>query len=69
MAARLQQAGQNVVVLNAGRLLHGSLGGSTFGAALGEAGLVRFSRDALDQAGANAVIVRIGSNDLASCAG
>jgi lysophospholipase L1-like esterase len=68
LAARLQQAGQNVAVLNAGlignRLLHGSPGGSTFGAALGEAGLARFSRDALDQAGAKVVIVRIGSNDL-----
>jgi len=68
LAVRLQQAGQNVAVLNAGlignRLLHGSPGGSTFGAALGEAGLARFSRDALDQAGAKVVIVRIGSNDL-----
>ena len=68
VAARLQQAGRNVAVLNAGlignRLLHGSPGGSTFGAALGEAGLARFSRDALDQAGAKVVIVRIGGNDL-----
>ena len=68
LAARLQQAGQNVAVLNAGlignRLLHGSPGGSTFGAALGEAGLARFYRDALDQSGAKVVIVRIGSNDL-----
>jgi len=68
LARRLQQAGQNVAVLNAGlignRLLHGSPGGGTFGAALGEAGLARFSRDALNQAGAKVVIVRIGSNDL-----
>ena len=68
LAARLQQAGRNVAVLNAGlignRLLHGSPGGSTFGAALGEAGLARFSRDVFDQAGAKVVIVRIGSNDL-----
>ncbi|OOG61573.1 hypothetical protein B0E46_16570 [Rhodanobacter sp. B04] len=68
LAARLQQAGRNVAVLNAGlignRLLHGSPGGSTFGTALGEAGLARFTRDALDQAGAKVVIVRIGSNDL-----
>lgn len=68
LAARLQQAGRNVAVLNAGlignRLLHGSPGGKPFGAALGEAGLARFSRDALDQIGAKVVIVRIGSNDL-----
>jgi lysophospholipase L1-like esterase len=68
LAARLQQAGKDVAVLNAGligsRLLHGSPGGPPFGAALGEAGLMRFSRDALDQAGAKVVIVRIGGNDL-----
>ncbi|OOG46068.1 hypothetical protein B0E50_17230 [Rhodanobacter sp. C01] len=68
LAARLQQTGRNVAVLNAGlignRLLHGSPGGGTFGTALGEAGLARFSRDVLDQAGAKLVIVRIGSNDL-----
>ncbi len=68
LAARLQQAGQNVAVLNAGlignRLLHGSPGGPPYGEALGEAGLERFTRDALDQPGAKVVIVRIGSNDL-----
>lgn len=68
LAARLQQAGRNVAVLNEGlignRLLHDSPGGSTFGAALGESGLARFQRDALDQPGAKVVIVRIGGNDL-----
>jgi lysophospholipase L1-like esterase len=68
LAARLQQAGKNVAVLNAGlignRLLHGSPAGSRFGAALGEAGLARFYRDAVDQAGAKVVIVRIGGNDI-----
>jgi lysophospholipase L1-like esterase len=68
LAARLQQAGQNVAVLNAGlignRLLHGSPGGPPYGEALGEAGLARFTRDALDQPGVKVVIVRIGSNDL-----
>jgi lysophospholipase L1-like esterase len=55
-------------VLNEGlignRLLHDSPRGSQFGAALGEAGLARFQRDALDQPGARVVIVRIGGNDL-----
>ena len=68
LAARLQRAGENVAVLNAGlignRLLHGSPGSPPYGAALGEAGLERFARDVLDQPGAKVVIVRIGSNDL-----
>jgi lysophospholipase L1-like esterase len=68
LAMRLQQAGRNVAVLNAGlignRLLHGSPLNSPFGAALGEAGLVRFGRDALDQVGVKVIIVRIGNNDL-----
>jgi lysophospholipase L1-like esterase len=68
LAGRLQQAGKNVAVLNAGlignRLLHGSPVGSPFGSALGEAGVARFTRDALDQSGAKVVIVRIGGNDL-----
>lgn len=68
LAARLQQAHRNIAVLNAGlignRLLHGSPGGKPFGAALGEAGFARFTRDALDQAGAKVVIVRIGGNDI-----
>ena len=68
LAARLQHNGRNVAVLNAGlignRLLRGSPGGKPYGAALGEAGTVRFSRDALDQAGAKVVIVRMGSNDI-----
>jgi len=68
LAAGLQRAGENVSVLNEGlignRLLHDSPRGSQFGAALGEAGLARFQRDALDQPGARVVIVRIGGNDL-----
>ena len=68
LAVRLQRAGRNVAVLNAGlignRLLRGSPGGKPYGAALGEAGTARFSREALDQVGAKVVIVRIGSNDI-----
>jgi lysophospholipase L1-like esterase len=68
LADRLQHAGRNVAVLNAGlignRLLLGSPGNKRYGAALGEAGLARFSRDALDQVGTKVVIVRIGSNDI-----
>lgn len=68
LAARLQQAGQNVAVINQGlignRLLHNSPIQSTFGAALGEAGIARFQHDALDQPGAKVVIVRMGGNDL-----
>ncbi|MGC1548700.1 MAG: SGNH/GDSL hydrolase family protein [Rhodanobacter sp.] len=68
LAVRLRQAGQNVAMLNAGlignRLLHDSPSGSSFGTALGESGLARFQHDALDQAGAKVVIVRIGGNDL-----
>jgi lysophospholipase L1-like esterase len=68
LAADLQQAGRNVAVVNAGlignRLLYGSPKRSIFGTALGEAGLVRFSRDALELAGAKVVVVRIGGNDL-----
>ena len=68
LAVRLQKAGKNVAVLNAGlignRLLHDSPRASEFGAALGEAGLARFQRDALDQPGVKVVVVRIGGNDL-----
>jgi lysophospholipase L1-like esterase len=67
LAARLQRAGRQVAVLNAGlignRLLHGSPGGQ-FGTALGEAGVERFSRDVLGQVGVKVVIVRIGNNDI-----
>jgi lysophospholipase L1-like esterase len=68
LAAHLQQAGQNVAVINQGlignRLLHNSPSKSSFGAALGEAGITRFQHDALDQSGAKVVIVRMGGNDL-----
>ena len=68
LAARLLHTDRNVAVLNAGlignRLLHGSPGGKPYGAALGEAGMARFARDALEQVGAKVVIVRIGSNDI-----
>ena len=74
LAERLQKAGgsyTNVSVLNAGiignRLLNDSPNqeGSPFGAALGQAGLARFDRDVLDQAGVKYVIVGIGVNDIA----
>lgn len=70
LAARLQRQnpGRPTGVLNAGiignRLLSGSPADSEFGAALGEAALVRFRRDALDQPGVGLVIVRTGSNDI-----
>jgi lysophospholipase L1-like esterase len=68
LAVRLHRAGKNVAVLNAGlignRLLHDSPRASEFGTALGEAGLTRFQRDALDLPGAKVVVVRIGGNDL-----
>jgi lysophospholipase L1-like esterase len=68
LAARLQQASKHVAVLNAGlignRLLRDSPRGTPYGQALGEAGLTRFSRDALDQPGVTVVIVRMGSNDI-----
>ncbi len=68
LAARLHRAGRDIGVLNQGiignRLLRDSPGDARFGAALGEAGLVRFARDALDAPGAAWVIVRNGGNDL-----
>jgi lysophospholipase L1-like esterase len=68
LAARLQQSGLNVSVLNAGlignRLLQNSPSDSQFGTALGSSGLHRFEQDALAQPGAKVTIVRIGSNDL-----
>jgi lysophospholipase L1-like esterase len=60
-----------VGVLNQGiignRLLNDSpqQAGSPFGAALGQAGLARFERDVLAQAGVKYVIVGLGINDIA----
>jgi lysophospholipase L1-like esterase len=74
LAARLQEsAGRKaeVGVLNEGiignRLLNDSpqQAGSPFGAALGEAGLARFERDVLAQAGVRYVFVGLGINDIA----
>jgi len=73
LAERLQKAGggnERIGVLNAGiignRLLHDSPKGADnpFGAALGEAGLARFERDVLAQAGVKYVIVGLGINDI-----
>jgi lysophospholipase L1-like esterase len=70
LAARLQEGGgRGTGVLNEGmignRLLLGSpRQAKQFGAALGEAGVARFARDALDQAGVRYVIVRLGNNDI-----
>ncbi|MGA7924659.1 MAG: SGNH/GDSL hydrolase family protein [Candidatus Sulfotelmatobacter sp.] len=73
LAARLQKrAGgkPGIGVLNEGiignRLLHDSPKGADnpFGAALGEAGLARFERDVLAQAGVEYVIVGLGINDI-----
>jgi len=62
------EADTSLGVLNEGlignRLLADSPHDSEFGDALGEAGLTRFTRDALDQAGVTTVIVRIGGNDI-----
>ncbi|HEU4415167.1 MAG TPA: SGNH/GDSL hydrolase family protein [Candidatus Angelobacter sp.] len=73
LAERLQQnaKGKAVGVLNEGiignRLLHDSpkQASSPFGAALGQAGLARFDRDVLAQAGVKYVIVGLGINDIA----
>jgi len=70
LAARLQNGvGHGTGVLNEGtvgnRLLLGSpREAKQFGAALGEAGVARFARDALGQAGIRCVIVRLGANDI-----
>jgi lysophospholipase L1-like esterase len=71
LAARLQSgSGRKVGVLNQGiignRLLRGSPpeASKQFGAAFGEAGVARFERDVLAQAGVRYVIVRLGVNDL-----
>jgi lysophospholipase L1-like esterase len=64
LAARLP----GTAVLNEGiignRLLRDSPRQTAFGAALGQAGVTRFARDALGQAGVRCVVVRIGGNDL-----
>jgi len=70
LAARLQNhpGGRAVGVLNEGiignRLLAGSPGDAQFGALLGDAGLARFDRDVLRQAGVRYVIVGLGINDI-----
>jgi len=73
LAKRLQKSAGGKVeigVLNEGiignRLLYDSPKGSDnpFGAALGEAGLARFERDVLAQAGVRYVIVGLGINDI-----
>ncbi|MCK9684426.1 SGNH/GDSL hydrolase family protein [Scleromatobacter humisilvae] len=81
LAARLQRAGgacPRVAVLNEGlignRLLrdspaHRQPRSPDFGSALGESGLARFDRDVLQQPGANAVIIHLGTNDLGLAAG
>ena len=81
LAARLQRAGgacARVAVLNEGlignRLLHGSpehvmAKAPDFGRALGESGLTRFDRDVLQQAGAQAVVIHLGTNDLGLAGG
>ena len=81
LAARLQRAGgacARVAVLNEGlignRLLHGSPEhvmpkAPDFGHALGESGLARFDRDVLQRAGAKAVVIHLGTNDLGLAGG
>jgi lysophospholipase L1-like esterase len=71
LAVRLQDGGGSAAgVLNEGlignRLLHDSPDevAKQFGAALGQAGIARFARDALGQAGVHCVIVRLGINDI-----
>ncbi len=73
LAERLQKsAGRNaeISVLNEGiignRLLNDSpkVANNPFGAALGQAGLARFERDVLAQAGVRYVIVGLGINDI-----
>jgi len=73
LAERLQKGAEVKVatsVLNEGiignRLLHDSPKGkdNPFGAGLGEAGLARFDRDVLAQAGVRYVIVGLGINDI-----
>jgi lysophospholipase L1-like esterase len=74
LAERLQTSGdknRELGVLNLGiignRLLHDSPSNpdNPYGAALGEAGLARYERDVLGQAGVKYVIVGLGINDIA----
>ena len=71
LAARLQRARAEVGMLNEGiignRLLRDSPLGpaNPMGPAFGRAGLARFERDVSSQPGVEAVIVRIGVNDIA----
>jgi lysophospholipase L1-like esterase len=71
IAVRLQSAGLDVGVLNAGlignRLLRGSpaAGHPDIGGAFGPAGLERVNGDALDLAGVRWIVLRFGTNDLA----
>jgi lysophospholipase L1-like esterase len=75
LAKRLQKSADRkaeVGVLNEGiignRLLNDSpvqAAGGRFGAVLGQAGLTRFERDVLAQAGAKYVVVGLGINDIA----
>ena len=75
LAARLQAAGATIGVLDEGlignRLLRASPPAprNPFGAAFGEAGVERFERDVLAQAGVAAVVLRIGTNDLGFAGG
>ena len=71
LAERLQKGGEGyseASVLNEGiignRLLNDSPQASPFGAGLGQAGLARFDRDVLDQAGVRYVVVGLGINDI-----
>lgn len=73
LAERLQKAARGqaeIGVLNEGiignRLLYDSPGGpeNPFGGALGQAGLARFERDVLAQAGVRYVMVGLGINDI-----
>lgn len=72
VAERLQKGADGkaeVGILNQGlignRLLNDSPQGSPFGSALGQAGLARFERDVLAQAGVRYVVVGLGINDIA----
>jgi lysophospholipase L1-like esterase len=81
LAARLQRSGgacARVAVLDEGlignRLLHDSPThrvpkAPDFGRGLGESGLARFDRDVLQQAGATAVVIHLGTNDLGLAGG
>jgi lysophospholipase L1-like esterase len=70
LAKRLRDAKMEIGVLNAGiignRLLFDSpkSPNNPFGGALGEAGLTRFERDVLAQAGVKYVVIGLGINDI-----